>query len=137
MKFRWLVISMRIVLVLYLLVIVVLSLIPSPELPNVKLSDKLEHAIAYAGLATLLVAGVNLRRVSARSLVLAFVIANLFGIGLELIQPMTGRTRDVNDMIANFIGSLIGLGFGTMFVITLGLLFPNLKSIPTETSNCH
>jgi len=126
---RLLVISMRVVLFFYALVIVVLSLLPGPDLPNVQLSDKAEHAIAYAGLSTLLVAGINLRRVSARSLALALVIANVFGIGLEFIQPLTGRTRDVFDMMANFTGSVMGLGIGACFVVVLGMFFPNLKTI--------
>lgn len=118
---------MRIVLALYTLLIIVLSLIPGPDLPDVHLSDKASHLLAYAGLSALLVAAINLRRVSAQSLVLALLMANVLGIGLELIQPISGRSRDVYDMLANFAGSLIGLGIGSAVVLMLGVLFPTLS----------
>ena len=83
------------------------SLLPSSDLPSVKVNDKVEHFVAYA----LLSAGAV--QLFARRLSWAFVcvLLVLMGIGLEYLQARMGlgRMLDRNDALANTIGVLIGL----------------------------
>lgn len=83
------------------------SLLPARDLPQVAVSDKLEHFLAYAALAA---GAVQLyrRRLSwgAVCVVLVFL-----GIGLEYLQGAMGmgRTADRADALANTAGVLMGL----------------------------
>ena len=93
-----------------LVFVTVMSLIPSPP-PGPLLFpglDKIEHGCAYAGLAFLryFCRPVRERR---RSLL---IIAALFllGGGIEIVQGYTGRSPELADLAADFIGSLVGLG---------------------------
>lgn len=87
--------------------VVIGSLLPSSDLPSVKVNDKVEHFVAYA----LLSAGAV--QLFARRLSWAFVcvLLVLMGIGLEYLQAQMGlgRMLDRNDALANTIGVLIGL----------------------------
>jgi VanZ family protein len=88
-------------------VVVVASLVPSHELPDLKVSDKLEHFIAYAVLS----AGAVQLYVRRLSWGFVCVLLVLMGIGLEYLQAQMGlgRLLDRNDALANMIGVLIGL----------------------------
>ena len=87
--------------------VVVGSLLPSSDLPSVKVNDKVEHFVAYAVLSAGAV------QLFARRLSWGFVcvLLVLMGIGLELLQAQMGlgRMLDRNDALANTIGVLIGL----------------------------
>ena len=87
--------------------VVVASLLPAPDLPDLHVSDKAEHFTAYA----LLAAGAV--QLFARRLSWGFVcvLLVLMGIGLEFLQAKMGlgRMLDRNDALANTIGVLIGL----------------------------
>lgn len=87
--------------------VVVASLVPGHDLPNLKVSDKAEHFTAYA----LLAAGAV--QVFARRLSWAVVcvLLVLMGIGLEYLQAAMklGRMLDRADALANTLGVLIGL----------------------------
>lgn len=87
--------------------VVIGSLLPSSDLPSVKVNDKVEHFVAYAALAAGAV------QLFARRLSWAFVcvLLVLMGIGLEYLQAQMGlgRMLDRNDALANTIGVLIGL----------------------------
>jgi len=93
--------------VLAIAAVVIGSLLPSSDLPSVKVNDKVEHFLAYA----LLSAGAV--QLFARRLSWAFVcvLLVLMGIGLEYLQAKMalGRMLDRNDALANTIGVLIGL----------------------------
>jgi len=86
---------------------VVASLVPASGLPDLKVSDKFEHFIAYAALSAGAV------QLFARRLSWGFVcvLLVLMGIGLEVLQAQMalGRMLDRNDALANAIGVLIGL----------------------------
>lgn len=88
-------------------VVVFASLVPAKELPNLQVSDKLEHFLAYA----LLSAGSV--QLFARRLSWGWVcvLLVLLGIGLEYMQAQMalGRMLDRNDALANTIGVLAGL----------------------------
>ena len=87
--------------------VVVGSLLPSSDLPSVKVNDKVEHFVAYA----LLSAGAV--QLFARRLSWGFVcvLLVLMGIGLEFLQAKMalGRMLDRQDALANTLGVLVGL----------------------------
>jgi hypothetical protein len=87
--------------------VVVASLLPAPDLPNLHVSDKAEHFSAYALLAA---GAVQLyaRRLSWLSVCLALA---LLGIGLDFAQGALTTTRqmDAADALANSLGVLAGL----------------------------
>ncbi|MDQ3159875.1 MAG: VanZ family protein [Pseudomonadota bacterium] len=88
-------------------VVVVASLVPTNSLPNLQVSDKLEHFVAYAALS----AGAVQLFVRRLSWGFVCVLLVLMGIGLEYLQAQMalGRMLDRNDALANTIGVLIGL----------------------------
>jgi len=87
--------------------VVVASLLPAPDLPNLHVSDKAEHFTAYALLAA---GAVQLyaRRLSWFAVCIALA---LLGIGLEFAQGALTSTRqmDAADALANSLGVLAGL----------------------------
>jgi VanZ family protein len=85
--------------------IVWLSMLPSDELPDVGVSDKLEHALAYFALT---LSGLwALPR--WRWVVFAGVVA--FGVGVEFLQAgfSFDRQGDWRDALANATGALVAL----------------------------
>ncbi len=93
--------------VLVLSVVVIGSLVPAHDLPDLQVSDKFEHFGAYAVLAAGAV------QLFARRLSWGFVcvLLVLMGIGLEYLQALMGlgRMLDRQDALANTIGVLGGL----------------------------
>lgn len=86
--------------------VLVASLVPTRSLPQVSLSDKAEHFIAYAVLAAL-----GARAFPGRPRLLATVlVAN--GVGVEVLQQAMalGRQGEVLDALANTLGIAAGLG---------------------------
>ena len=87
--------------------VVVGSLLPGKDLPQVHVNDKVEHFLAYA----LLSAGAV--QLFARRLSWGFVcvVLVLMGIGIEYMQAQMGlgRMLDRNDALANTVGVLLGL----------------------------
>ena len=83
----------------------VLSLAPSAALPQMSISDKAEHVIAYAMLGLL-------GGVSARRGVLGTILGLAsFGLALELLQAFSpGRAPDAIDALADIVGACIGGG---------------------------
>jgi VanZ family protein len=88
--------------------IVVLSLLPATDLPDLGLSDKLEHAAAYGLVAALGALGWA-GHARARVVLSASLVG--LGIALELLQSFVpGRTTDPVDALANLAGTLLGVG---------------------------
>ena len=87
--------------------VVIGSLMPASGLPDLKVSDKLEHFVAYA----LLSAGAVQLFASRLSWGFVCVLLVLMGIGLEHLQAQMalGRMLDRADALANTIGVLLGL----------------------------
>jgi VanZ family protein len=83
-----------------------------PELPS-GFSDKDGHALLYAGLAVLIVralCGGSWRRVTLWTGAAAVALAALYGATDEFHQCFVpGRTADVLDWLADFIGAAIGV----------------------------
>lgn len=93
------------VFVLGCIVILWLSLAPTEYLPPVTLWDKLEHALAYMGLAVLGGAAFPNRLWRMASSLFAF------GVGAEVFQASMalGRQGDPADALANTVGIAAGL----------------------------
>ncbi len=88
------------------LVIVVVSLVPQRELPDLNVGDKYEHFTAFVAL-TLWFGGLLEPR---RYLLLALLLLVLGG-GIEVAQGLMGlgRQADVRDLYADGAGIAVGL----------------------------
>lgn len=88
------------------LVVIVSSLVPGEDLPHWSISDKIEHMIAYAGLA-IWFGGLMAPR---RYVYLAVALLALGG-GIEIAQGLMGLGRecDWRDFLADAAGAAIGL----------------------------
>ena len=89
-----------------------LTLTPSSEASTGTFlgADKLYHFVAFAAL--MLPCGLLPRR----KCLPVFVAALLFGGGIELIQPLVGRTASVIDFLADGAGAASGLIFARTMV---------------------
>ena len=103
---------------LWALVILVLCLIPGATLPqwhwfDLLDLDKLVHASMFFVLALLLTQAFVNSGSPGRYLLWAVVISAAYGVSTEFMQGLEalGRRTDVNDMIANTIGSIAAAGF--------------------------
>jgi VanZ family protein len=92
----------------YVLAILFLSLAPRTPMGGVKVSDKLQHAAAYLVMSVLVFASLSSSMSLLRRLVIVLIACTLMGIGIELIQPATGRSADVGDALANAGGASLG-----------------------------
>lgn len=88
------------------LVVVVVCLLPSRNLPSTGINDKFEHALAFAALA-LWFGGLAARR--DHLFVLLALVA--LGGGIEIAQGLMGlgRMADVRDLLADLLGALGGV----------------------------
>jgi len=95
--------SIGVVLALY---IVVMCLVPPRDVPYLGLSDKIEHAAAFAGLATWFGGLLPTRRHGWLALAL-FAL----GAAIEMAQGEMhlGRSADVRDLVADSWGIAFGL----------------------------
>jgi len=87
--------------------VVVVCLLPGQDLPRVPLSDKLEHALAFALLAASAV------QLFVRGWPLAVVAAGLLGLGvaIEFAQAAftTTRAMEAGDVVADAVGIATGM----------------------------
>lgn len=98
----------RLAMVASLLVAVIiayLSLMPVNEGPAPVFTDKINHFLAYAGLAAPLTLALHPKRWLS-----VVIVATVYGIGLEFAQAAgdAGREASVLDSVANFLGALFG-----------------------------
>ena len=78
-------------------------------LPAPEGSDKLTHVIAFAALAF------PLARTGRLGLLPVFMGATVFGCVIELIQPRSNRSADINDWVADVIGIMLGIGCALLY----------------------
>ena len=102
----------KILFFLYLFFITFLSLLPSGDLPDVKLflhADKVIHLCMYAGFTFLLLWAWPQKFTGIRQLIPLLAII-LWGFLMEAIQGLThaGRTFDLTDELANILGFVPG-----------------------------
>ncbi|HMB77938.1 MAG TPA: hypothetical protein VKN76_16195 [Kiloniellaceae bacterium] len=86
--------------------IVALSLLPQPSMPDVQLSDKANHTLAYG--CVMLAGGLGFWLGRQRLLLAGGLF--LLGGAMELLQGLTPtRQMSLLDMVANTIGIAVGL----------------------------
>lgn len=85
-------------------VILLLSLLPGKDLPDIHTWDKLNHALAYVALAFWFGSVVVRRDYFWLGLT---VVA--FGGAIELLQAHVGRDAEWGDLLADAIGTSVGL----------------------------
>ena len=94
----------RTLFVCALTVITMLSLVPVSHPPVVADFDKVEHVVAYGGLAYLMLRGFDARY--RLGLILLLIVYS--GV-IELLQGLSGyRYAEWADLVANAIGALAG-----------------------------
>lgn len=94
--------------------LVVVSLLPSGQLPKIDFwqqlitPDKLAHALVYGVFAVLLY--LPLRSWQMYGGLAAVLLASTFGAAMEGLQSIanTGRSYDLADMLANLVGAILG-----------------------------
>ena len=96
----------RAVFVVAALVVVIGSLTPAAEMPEIEVSDKIQHFAAYAGLAFL--AKIAWRPPGFLGWPLASVV--IAGPAIELLQFLVpGRSASVGDAVADVMGVAVGV----------------------------
>lgn len=100
-------------LVLYWTALFISTHTPMPDTPDFPHNiDKVAHFVAYAGLAFLLGLWFAVTRpISFRDYVVVFGVTVVYSIADELLQaiPFLHRTADPWDVLADWVGSAIGL----------------------------
>ncbi len=94
-----------------------LSFIPAVELPSFTLwkTDKLAHAIVYCilfiSISTAFIKQLTPNHNRFKNIIIALVLCNIYGLCIEVVQgsEIISRNFDFYDLMANFIGSLLGL----------------------------
>lgn len=115
-------------LTIYWLILLTATSLPVNRLPIIRLSDKLNHFIAYFGLAILLNLTLIYQRKSRllfnRASLITIIICLFYGIVDELHQMfIPGRFADTMDWIADSSGTIFG-------VLVLNFLINRLKYQP-------
>lgn len=99
--------------VLWATVILVLSLMPGRDLPEININyiDKVGHAVVY-GVFALLIYKTGVSYKIATPILVCMVIPIVYGILMELMQDLlsTDRFADVYDAAANAFGAIV-VGF--------------------------
>jgi len=89
----------------WLAVVVTLYLTLRPITVMTTVSDKTQHLVTFG----VLTAWAALAYPRARLVPLGLALSGLGGM-IELLQPITGRSDDILDWLADSVGVLIGLG---------------------------
>lgn len=103
-------------LVLYWLLILTLTSLPSRSLPEVGISDKISHLLAFFGLAVLLSLTFQFQekweKLNTNYKIYTFWVVTLYGFLDELHQLfIPGRSGTLDDWIADIVGGIIGIYF--------------------------
>jgi VanZ family protein len=92
---------------LAIVVLVVVCLLPGSDMPQLSVSDKLEHALAFLLLSSAAV------QLFLRGKPLAIVVLGLLalGVAIELAQALltTSRMMEAGDVVADAVGVAIGI----------------------------
>ena len=114
--------------VIWTLVIGILCCMPGSMIPNeggfaIPNFDKLVHLSLFGGFAFLwdlyLSNKISDTRRLLRLFFLVFILANAYGIGMELVQKCCVPMRDYDeaDIIADMVGAGLGYGLSNLFLI--------------------
>lgn len=98
--------------IVYVGLLTTLSLLPSSDLPSVKLfpyADKLIHLCMYAGFTFLMMWSWPRFFKGTQQLIPLFAVM-FYGLGMEILQDLghQGRSFEIMDVVANTIGYLPG-----------------------------
>ena len=116
--------------VIWSIIIGILLCLPGSALPketafNIPQFDKLVHAGLFGGFVFLWDLYMSKRLPETSRLLrwffLFYVLANIYGIGMEYVQKywIPGRDYDLADMVADMIGAGLGYGFSHLFLLPL------------------
>lgn len=94
-------------------ILLVLCLLPSRDLPDTGVGDRFEHTAAWF---VLTITGYILAPNRALAIP-AFALA--YGAAIEVMQGFVGRHRDIQDLVADSIG--VALAVGVFFLARLVL----------------
>lgn len=88
--------------------------LPGQDVPDMKISDKIEHFAAYGGLAVLLSFTFNFQRkirlLADHPFIFTVFLIAVYGMLDELHQRfIPGRSCDIKDWIADVTGALLGM----------------------------
>lgn len=102
------------ILFIYVVVVATLSLISLPQNETSVLPpyfDKIVHFCFYLGMSILILTlfWIKSKRVRVVDCVKAFLVTFIFGVSIEIIQPYIGRTFDLEDIVANCCGNILGI----------------------------
>lgn len=116
-------------LVIYWLTLVLLTSLPAKALPTVKLSDKVEHFLAFFGLGLLLNLALYFEEkyplLNKYPALFTFIAGAIYAAFDELHQMfIPGRVCDIIDWTADIIGLLIGI---VIINILIRLFLPQEK----------
>ena len=93
--------------------VLVMSFLPSasvdPLRPMLGDSTDIAHVVAYALLAATTMLSLPRRAFVLRQGAAVVLTTSLLGIGIELLQPLAGRTASVIDFAGNEIGIAVGM----------------------------
>ena len=105
---RWLIVS------IYAAALVVATLVPwGPPVARISRTDLALHFAAWAALAFLVTIALRSgSRPSVGATVAAAVGAIAFGGLIEALQPLTGRSAAVTDLVADALGATVGAAAG-------------------------
>jgi VanZ family protein len=111
---RWLAVAIAAILLLYWGAIFLATHTPPVHMPtDIPYSDKLAHFTAFAGLAFLLTLALYIwRPFRWRWLLVAVMIAAIYGMLDEFTQSYVGRHADVRDWLADVAGAIFGASAG-------------------------
>ncbi|PID59688.1 MAG: hypothetical protein CR986_05315 [Ignavibacteriae bacterium] len=122
-------------LILYWLILFIGTSLPSDNITDIfEVSDKIKHFGAYLGLAFLLSLNFyfqDKRKFLKKYFVLGTVlICSIYGVIDELHQLLVpNRSADIHDWLADFLGSIVGIGISCLF-----LKYLEKKEINLETN---
>lgn len=85
--------------------IVILSLLPGDDMPDIRVSDKVGHFLAYAEIVLLGILGYPGRKAPLAVLVGVAALGGLLEIGQTYVP---GRSADIVDFAVNCLGMLAG-----------------------------
>ncbi|MGE5354038.1 MAG: VanZ family protein [Acidobacteriota bacterium] len=103
-------------LVLYWIVLFIATTLPGNDVPNIGVSDKIEHFTAYGVLSVLLCFTYLFQRkfrlLYSRPFLMTILTITVYGALDELHQLLVpGRSCDILDLTADVIGASLGLLF--------------------------
>ncbi|MGE5681258.1 MAG: VanZ family protein [Bacillota bacterium] len=100
----------------YWLILFAATTLPGNDVPNLGVSDKIEHSVAYMVLSVLLCLTYNfqnkVRILRQRPFVMTILTVTFYGLLDEIHQLFVpGRSCDARDLLADVLGASVGLLF--------------------------